>query len=51
MTNVVKKKGKIEPFNSNKIKGALQKATIDAGYTVEEKKTSSTKCYSTSIKS
>lgn len=38
MTNVVKKKGKIEPFNSNKIKGALQKATIDAGYTVEEKK-------------
>jgi transcriptional repressor NrdR len=38
MTNVVKKKGKIEPFNSNKIKGSLQKATIDAGYTVDEKK-------------
>jgi len=38
MTNVVKKKGRIEPFNPNKIKGALQKATIDAGYTVEEKK-------------
>ncbi|BDZ67758.1 ATP cone domain-containing protein [Methanobacterium ferruginis] len=37
MTKVVKKKGDIEPFNPNKIKGALQKATIDAGYTLEEK--------------
>lgn len=38
MTKVVKKKGKVEAFNPNKIKGSLQKATIDAGYTVEEKK-------------
>lgn len=38
MTNVIKNKGKIEAFNPNKIKGSLQKATIDAGYTVEEKK-------------
>lgn len=28
----------MEDFNPNKIKGALQKATIDAGYTVDEKK-------------
>lgn len=38
MINVVKRKGKIEPFNPDKIKGALQKATIDAGYSVEDKK-------------
>ncbi|AXV39758.1 ATP cone domain-containing protein [Methanobacterium sp. BAmetb5] len=38
MTKVIKNKGKIEAFNPNKIKGSLQKATIDAGYTVEEKK-------------
>jgi transcriptional repressor NrdR len=38
LTKVIKNKGKIEAFNPNKIKGALQKATIDAGYTVEEKK-------------
>ena len=35
---VIKKKGTKEPFNPDKIKGSLQKATIDAGYTVEEKK-------------
>ncbi len=38
MRNVVKRKGLIEPYNPDKIKGALQKATIDAGYSVEEKK-------------
>jgi transcriptional repressor NrdR len=38
LTKVIKNKGKIEAFNPNKIKGSLQKATIDAGYTVEEKK-------------
>ena len=38
MTKVIKNKGRIEAFNPNKIKGSLQKATIDAGYTVEEKK-------------
>jgi transcriptional repressor NrdR len=38
LTKVIKNKGRIEAFNPNKIKGSLQKATIDAGYTVEEKK-------------
>lgn len=37
LTNVIKSKGKIEPFNPDKIKGSLQKAAIDAGYTVKEK--------------
>jgi transcriptional repressor NrdR len=37
MKKVVKNKGKVEAFNPNKIKGSLQKATIDAGYTVDEK--------------
>jgi transcriptional repressor NrdR len=34
---VVKKKGQTESFKPQKIRGALQKATIDAGYSVEEK--------------
>ncbi|MDD1763931.1 MAG: transcriptional regulator [Methanobacteriaceae archaeon] len=34
---VIKKKGKTEIFKAQKIKGSLQKATIDAGYSVEEK--------------
>jgi transcriptional repressor NrdR len=34
----MKKKGTKESFNPDKIKGSLQKATIDAGYSVEEKK-------------
>lgn len=38
MRKVVKRKGKIESFKPDKIKGALQKATIDAGYSLEEKK-------------
>ena len=38
MTHVVKRKGQIESFSPNKIKGSLQKATIDAGFSVEEKK-------------
>ncbi len=38
MTKVIKRRGTVEDFNPNKIKGALQKATIDAGYTIEEKK-------------
>lgn len=37
MKKVVKRKGNVENFSPNKIKGSLQKATIDAGYTVEEK--------------
>ncbi|HMK54004.1 MAG TPA: ATP cone domain-containing protein [Methanobacteriaceae archaeon] len=35
---VIKKKGTAEEFKVEKIKGSLQKATIDAGYSVEEKK-------------
>jgi transcriptional repressor NrdR len=38
LTKVIKRKGTLESFNPDKIKGSLQKATIDAGYTVEEKK-------------
>jgi transcriptional repressor NrdR len=34
---VVKKKGQTEAFKAQKIKGSLQKATIDAGYSVKEK--------------
>lgn len=37
LTNVVKKKGNKEPFSPDKIKGSLQKAVIDAGFTLEEK--------------
>ena len=37
LTKVIKRKGSIEPFNPDKIKGSLQKAAIDAGYSVEEK--------------
>lgn len=37
MANVIKKKGKVEAFNPDKIRGSLQKAAIDAGYSVEEK--------------
>lgn len=33
----MKRKGTIEPFKPNKIKGSLQKATIDAGFSLEEK--------------
>jgi transcriptional repressor NrdR len=35
---VVRKKGKTEAFQPTKIKNALQKAAIDAGYSPEEKK-------------
>lgn len=38
MAKVIKRKGKVEPFKPDKIKGSLQKATIDAGYSLEEKK-------------
>lgn len=38
MTNVLKKKGTKESFDPNKIKGSLQKATIDSGYSIDEKK-------------
>lgn len=34
---VVKKKGQTESFKPQKIRGALQKATVDAGYSVDEK--------------
>ncbi|MCE5215012.1 MAG: transcriptional regulator [Methanobacterium sp.] len=38
MTRVIKRKGGLEHYDPNKIRGSLQKATIDAGYSVEEKK-------------
>lgn len=38
LKKVIKRKGNVEPFNPNKIKGSIQKATIDAGYTLDEKK-------------
>ncbi|MBI5680316.1 MAG: transcriptional regulator [Methanobacterium sp.] len=38
MTKVVKRKGTIEPFKQDKIKNSLQKAAIDAGYSLDEKK-------------
>lgn len=38
LTKVIKRKGNVESFNPNKIKGSLQKAAIDAGYSAEEKK-------------
>ncbi|MGB9937794.1 MAG: ATP cone domain-containing protein [Methanobacterium sp.] len=38
MTSVVKRKGSVEPYSPNKIKGSLQKATIDAGFNMDEKK-------------
>jgi transcriptional repressor NrdR len=37
LTHVIKRKGGLEPYDPNKIKGSLQKATLDAGYSVEEK--------------
>jgi len=37
LTEVLKRKGTVEPYKPNKIKGSLQKATIDAGYSVDEK--------------
>ncbi len=37
LTNVIKRKGTIEPFDPDKIRGSLQKAAIDAGYSVKEK--------------
>lgn len=36
--DVKKRKGRKEPFDEKKMKGSIQKATIDAGYTLEEKK-------------
>lgn len=35
---VVKKRGTIESYQPTKIKKSLEKATIDAGYSVDEKK-------------
>jgi transcriptional repressor NrdR len=43
---VIKKKGNLETFKPNKIKGSLQKATIDAGYSLEEKENIINEVYS-----
>ena len=37
LTTVVKRKGLIEPFEADKIKGSLQKAALDAGFSLKEK--------------
>ncbi len=36
MTNVKKKSGNKEPFDSDKIRRSIQKAAIDAGYSIDE---------------
>ena len=38
MTEVRKRLGHTEAFDPNKIRRAIQKATLDAGYTIDEKK-------------
>ncbi|MDI6644210.1 MAG: ATP cone domain-containing protein [Methanobacteriaceae archaeon] len=43
---VVKKRGTIESYQPSKIKKSLEKAAIDAGYSVEEKKNIINKVYS-----
>lgn len=43
---VVKKRGSIESYQPTKIRKSLEKATIDAGYSVEEKKNILDKVYS-----
>lgn len=35
MTNVKKRNGHVEPFDADKIKRSIQKAGVDAGYTIE----------------
>lgn len=37
MTKIIKRRGYTEPFEPNKFRRSLQKAIIDAGYTLEEK--------------
>ncbi|GAB6056567.1 ATP cone domain-containing protein [Methanobacterium movens] len=38
MVKVIKKRGSVEEFKPAKIKKSLEKAAIDAGYSVDEKK-------------
>jgi transcriptional regulator NrdR family protein len=38
MTVVKKRVGHTEPFDPNKIRRSIQKAVLDAGYTLDEKK-------------
>ncbi len=47
MVQVIKKRGAVEKFKPQKIKKSLEKATIDAGYSVEEKKDILENVYST----
>jgi transcriptional repressor NrdR len=37
LTRVIKRKGSIKPFEADKIKGSLQRAALDAGFSLEEK--------------
>jgi len=38
LMRVIKRRGRLEPYKPSKIRAALEKATIDAGYSLEEKK-------------
>ncbi|MDI3484471.1 MAG: hypothetical protein PWQ74_1058 [Methanobacteriaceae archaeon] len=44
---VIKRRGKLEPYKPAKIRASLEKATIDAGYSLDEKKEIIDKIYET----
>jgi len=44
---VIKRRGKLEPYKPSKIRASLEKATIDAGYNLDEKKEIIDKIYET----
>ncbi|MBC7090263.1 MAG: ATP cone domain-containing protein, partial [Methanobacteriales archaeon] len=44
---VIKRRGKLEPYKPSKIRASLEKATIDAGYSLDEKKEIIDKIYET----
>ncbi|HIH61774.1 MAG TPA: transcriptional regulator [Methanobacteriales archaeon] len=47
MMRVIKRRGKLEPYKPSKIRASLEKATIDAGYSLDEKKEIIDKIYET----
>ncbi|MDI9624575.1 MAG: ATP cone domain-containing protein [Methanothermobacter sp.] len=44
---VIKRRGRLEPYKPSKIRASLEKATIDAGYSLEEKREIIDKIYET----
>lgn len=44
---VIKRRGRLEPYKPSKIRASLEKATIDAGYSLDEKKEIIDKIYET----